>query len=146
MTETAISFKLNTESVADQGMILLYHTMNNPVARVAAWILQEDAAARSDKNTAAALGLVSAKKRRISNRWNKAWMMYKNPTLAAYSSYGEKGVAMKEMKAALKEIEKEQAKAEKEAKKIMKEANKVTAQWTQAILLSKMHRRSRERS
>ena len=113
---------LDSGSKSYQGVILLYHTMNNPVMRVAAWMIQEDAAARKDPATAAQLGLVSAKKRRISNRWNKAWMMYKNPAIAAYSSYGEKGVAMKEMKKALKEIEKEQAKAEKEAKKAFKAA------------------------
>ena len=89
---------LDTGSKSYQGKILLYHTMNNPTMRVAAWMVHEDAAARNDPEEAARLGLVSKKKRQISNRWNKAWMMYKNPKIAIYSSNGQEGMKLKDLK------------------------------------------------
>ena len=79
---------LDTGSKSYQGVILLYHSYNNPVFRVACWLLQEDAANRADPETAARLGLCSTTRRRISNRWYKAWIMYKNPVIASYSSSG----------------------------------------------------------
>jgi len=99
---------LDTGSKSYQGVILLYHSYNNPVFRVACWLLQEDAANRADPETAARLGLCSTTRRRISNRWYKAWIMYKNPVIASYSSSGEKGVELKELKKAAAEIEKEE--------------------------------------
>ena len=90
---------------------------NNPVMRVAAWMIHEDAEARNDPAVAARLGLVSKKKRQISNRWNKAWMMYKNPKIAVYSSSGEEGLKLKEIQKALKEIDKEKKEEAKQAKK-----------------------------
>ena len=90
--------------------------MNNPTMRVAAWMVHEDAAARNDPEEAARLGLVSKKKRQISNRWNKAWMMYKNPKIAIYSSNGQEGMKLKDLKTALKQIDKEQRVLKKELK------------------------------
>jgi hypothetical protein len=80
-------FLLDTGSKSFQGLILLYHWHNHPVMRVAAWIMQEDAYERRHGST-----LVSPKLRRVSNRWNKLWMMTKNPELAKYSS--RRGVDM----------------------------------------------------
>ena len=116
---------LDSGSKSYQGVILLHHTMNNPVMRVAAWIMQEDAAARRDQASATRRGLVSAERRRISNRWNKLWMMHKNPAIAAYSTSGAKGVQLKEIHQALRQMEQEQKKVQRDIKEINKQIKHV---------------------
>jgi len=78
---------LDTGSKSFQGMVKLYHWHNHPVLRVAAWIMQEDAARR--RTDPSKHGLVTSKKRIFANRWWKIWMMLKHPVLATYSSRGE---------------------------------------------------------
>merc|ERR1711907_541258 len=61
---------------------------NHPVLRVFAWLLEDcrnDAEARR-RPDASSLGLVSATKRRVANRWHKAWYMLKNPKVATYKA------------------------------------------------------------
>ena len=82
-------FLLDSGSKSFHGMIKLYHWHNHPVMRVAAWIMQEDADERrkSELKGAKLKGtLASPVLRRVSNRWWKLWVMYKTPSLTAYSS------------------------------------------------------------
>jgi hypothetical protein len=78
---------LDSGSRSYQGLILLHSAHNNPVMRVAAWMISEDAKARREPGRAAA-GFVSHKRRRVANRFQLAWMLYKNPTLRSYRGVG----------------------------------------------------------
>lgn len=75
---------LDTGSKSYQGVIVLYHIHNNPVMRVAAWILAEDARDRKDEKTREARGLRSPASRLVCNRWRKALFLVQNPSLAKY--------------------------------------------------------------
>ena len=77
---------LDTGSKAYYGTVVLYHTYNHPVMRVFAWIVQEDAAARAEPSLRAEYALVLPARRRVANRFWKAWMLHKNPALRIYSS------------------------------------------------------------
>jgi hypothetical protein len=74
---------LDTGSKSFQGSVKLYHWHNHPILRVAAWVLQEDSLKR--RAAPEKFGMASKKKRAVSNRWWKLWMMTKNPALATYS-------------------------------------------------------------
>lgn len=75
---------LDAGSKSYQGVILTYHLHNNPIMRVACWILQEDARDRRNPDKRAALGLVTPKRRRGCNRWQKALFLLRNPSLQAF--------------------------------------------------------------
>ena len=75
---------LDTGSKSYQGVIVLYHISNNPVMRVAAWILAEDARDRNDEKTREARGLRSPTARRVCNRWRKALFLVQNPSMVKY--------------------------------------------------------------
>lgn len=72
---------LDSGSKSYQALIVMYNIHNNPVMRVAAWIIEEEAANRRDPAKRQAHGLVPPKRRRIVNRWQKAYFLVKNPSL-----------------------------------------------------------------
>lgn len=80
---------LDTGSKSYQGVILTYHLHNNPVMRVACWILQEDSRDRRDPVKRAELGMVTPKKRLAFNRWQKTLFLLRNPSLVAYVKANE---------------------------------------------------------
>ena len=67
-------------------VILIMHTLNNPVMRTAVWMMDEDSRRRTlyEKQPDHAEGLVSKRKRMIGNRWWLYWVMYKNPSIVKY--------------------------------------------------------------
>ena len=75
---------LDVGSKSYQGVIITYHLHNNPVMRVACWVLQEDSRDRRIPEKRAALGLVTPKRRRGCNRWQKALFLLRNPSLQAF--------------------------------------------------------------
>jgi len=75
---------LDSGARAYHAIISTYHAHNNPVMRVTVWIMSEDAYKRSHGEE----GMVTPKLRKVSNKWNKVWMMYKNPSIAQYTASG----------------------------------------------------------
>ena len=63
---------------------MLTHTLSNPVMKVAAWAIEEDAAIRRDAARRDELGYVGATKRRAANRWRLALLLLRNPSLSHY--------------------------------------------------------------
>lgn len=75
---------LDTGSKSYQGMICMYHVHNNPVMRVACWILLEDSRDRRDATKRAARSLVTPRQRRFANMWRKIYFLVHNPKLIQF--------------------------------------------------------------
>ena len=108
-----VYLQLDSGAKSYRGLVLLYHHHNNPVMRVAAWLLQESAKARRDEAMREQLGLAPPEKLRAINRWQKALFLVRNPELAQFSGKGHEPCDMvklnKELKASKKEIKKQLA-------------------------------------
>lgn len=119
---------LDSGSKSYQGVIVLYHVHNNPVMRVACWVLQEDSRDRRIKEVRASRDLATPRYRLCANKWQKALFLVKHPELIKFKNLGagdkksqkllktmaKKGVSMDEASARI--ITEVQKKEDKEKK------------------------------
>jgi len=124
---------LDSGARAYHAIIATYHAHNNPVMRVAVWIMAEDCVKRKRGEE----GMVSVQKRCVSNRFWKLWMLHKNPTLAKYSANGLMVPHEAVVKAAKKKDVEILRKALKEAADDM-----VHRKSTKNLVASMVHRKS----
>jgi len=102
---------LDSGSKSYQGILVQQHHMNNPVVRVAAWIMEQDAWRRQRDDERERFGLASRTKRRVSNRWNLWWFLLKFPSMRAHRCRPEDVDRMRELRA-----KKKKARQERKAK------------------------------